>query len=57
MEKKYLTKQETATMLKVSLRTLERWNKSKTLQSSKIGRRVLYDPIEIEQKIKCSVNQ
>ena len=49
---KYITRIEVAELLKISLPTLHDWSKNGILQSYKIGKRVLYKAMEIEEAIK-----
>ena len=50
-EIQYLTRKETADCLKITLPTLRTWTKSGKLKSYVIGRRVLYNPVEIRQAL------
>ena len=50
-EKPFYTRNEVATMLNVSLVTLNTWNKNGTLKASGIGRRVLYTFEDIQNSI------
>lgn len=47
----YLSRQEVAEMLKISLPTLWRWTKENKLQSYYIGSRVLYKNAEVHNSI------
>ena len=47
----YLTRNEVATMLKISLPTLWRWTKENKLQSYYIGSRILYKTIEVHNSL------
>jgi hypothetical protein len=49
----YLTRQETATILKVSLVTLSDWNKKKILNPYRLGNLIRYKRAEIEQALIC----
>jgi excisionase family DNA binding protein len=49
---KFLSRKETATILKISLPTLHDWTKIGLIQSYKIGNRVLYKVAEIEEAVK-----
>ena len=49
---KYLTRQETADLLHVSLVTLHQWNREGTLKPRRIGNRVLYRLSEIEETLE-----
>ena len=46
-EDRYITRKETAELLKVSLVTLSHWTKRSILKSYKIGSRVLYKRSEV----------
>jgi excisionase family DNA binding protein len=48
----YLTRKETAGILKITLPTLHDWTKEGWLQSYKIGNRVLYKKQEIEESVR-----
>jgi len=48
----YLNRFEVAEMLKISLPTLNNWSKAGTVQSYRIGNRILYKLDEIEQAIQ-----
>lgn len=47
----YLTRQQTADLLKVDLSTIHNYTKKNTLKSYGIGRRVYYKRKEVEQAI------
>ena len=47
----YLTRQETAQILKVSLVTLSDWNKKKILNPYRLGNLIRYKRAEIEQAL------
>lgn len=47
-----LSRQEVATLLKITLPTLHDWTKLGWLQSYKIGNRVLYKLEEVEEALK-----
>ncbi len=49
----YLTRQETAKMLKVSLVTISDWNKKKILNPYRLGNLIRYKLSEIEQALIC----
>ena len=49
----YLTRQETATILKVSLVTLSDWNKKKILNPYRLGNLIRYKRSEIEMALIC----
>ena len=49
----YLTRQETADILKVSLVTLSDWNKKKILNPYRLGNLIRYKRAEIEQALIC----
>ena len=51
----YLTRQETAQILKVSLVTLSDWNKKKILNPYRLGKLIRYKRIEIENAL-ISIN-
>lgn len=48
----FLTRNETSNLLKVSLVTLNNWQKTKTLVPQKIGKRVLYSVADVEKALK-----
>lgn len=50
-QSKFITRQEVSKLLKISLPTLNEWTKLGWLQSYKIGNRVLYKLLEVEQAI------
>jgi excisionase family DNA binding protein len=50
-EAKYITRKETATLLHISLPTLNEWTKDGTLKSYRIGTRVLYKPDEVMETV------
>jgi excisionase family DNA binding protein len=52
----YLTRQETAKILKVSLVTLSDWNKKKILKPYRLGNLIRYKQSEIEQAL-ISINK
>ena len=52
----YLTRQETAKILKVSLVTLSDWNKKKILHPYRLGNLIRYKQSEIEQAL-ISINK
>ena len=49
---KFISRHDVATILKISLPTLNDWTKSGLLQSYRIGTRVLYKLREVEEAIK-----
>lgn len=49
----YLTRQEVADILKVSLVTLSDWNKKKILNPYRLGNLIRYKRSEIEQALIC----
>ena len=49
----YLTRQEVAVILKVSLVTLSDWNKKKILNPYRLGNLIRYKRSEIEQALIC----
>jgi excisionase family DNA binding protein len=49
----YLTRQEVAVILKVSLVTLSDWNKKKILNPYRLGNLIRYKRTEIEQALIC----
>ncbi len=51
-ESDYVTRQEVAKLLKVTLPTLHDWTKMGWLQSYKMGNRVLYKRKELEKSIE-----
>jgi excisionase family DNA binding protein len=48
----YLNRFEVAELLKISLPTLNNWSKAGTIQSYRIGNRILYKAEEVEQSIQ-----
>jgi len=50
----YLTRNETAKLLKISLVTIHEWNKKKILNPRKIGNRVYYLRSEIKELLSNS---
>jgi len=52
----YLNRFEVAKILKISLPTLNNWSKAGTLQSYRIGNRILYKSDEIEQAVQTVRN-
>jgi excisionase family DNA binding protein len=48
----YLTRNETAKLLKISLPTLNTWTKTGKLLGYRIGSRVLYKKAELDQSLK-----
>jgi excisionase family DNA binding protein len=50
-QSKFISRQEVADLLKISLPTLNEWTKLGWLQSYKLGNRVLYKLQEVEQAI------
>lgn len=50
-QSKLISRKEVATLLKISLPTLNEWSKLGRLQSYKIGNRVLYKLPEVEQAL------
>jgi excisionase family DNA binding protein len=50
-QSKLISRKEVATLLKISLPTLNEWSKLGWLQSYKIGNRVLYKLPEVEQAL------
>lgn len=53
---KYLTRQETADLLSISLVTLHDWSRKKILNPYRLGNRVYYRSDEIDQSLK-QINQ
>lgn len=51
----FLTRNETSNLLKVSLVTLNNWQKTKTLVPQKIGKRVLYSLADVEKALKKQI--
>jgi excisionase family DNA binding protein len=49
----YLTRQEVAVILKVSLVTLSDWNKKRILNPYRLGNLIRYKRAEIEQALIC----
>ncbi|SFE98711.1 helix-turn-helix domain-containing protein [Sunxiuqinia elliptica] len=52
----YLSRIETAKILKVSLPTLNEWTKQGIISAYRIGNRILYKPDEIEESLKQVCN-
>jgi len=52
----YLTRQETAELLKISLVTLNDWTRKGIIQSYRIGTRVRYKRSEIDQALRATKN-
>lgn len=52
----YLGRVEVAEMLKISLPTLNEWSKLGTLQSYRIGNRILYKAQEVEESLSAVKN-
>jgi hypothetical protein len=50
-ENDFLTREETAKLLKVSTTTLFLWNRDSILKANKIGRRVYYSKSEVYNKL------
>lgn len=50
-ENDFLTREETAKLLKVSTTTLFLWNRDSVLKAKKIGRRVYYSKSEVYNKL------
>ncbi|WP_329807185.1 helix-turn-helix domain-containing protein [Flavobacterium facile] len=50
-ENDFLTREETANLLKVSTTTLFLWNRDSILKAKKIGRRVYYSKSEVYNKL------
>jgi len=50
----YLTRKETAEMLKISLPTLHQWSKTGILEPMKMGTRTYYSRKKIEETLKLS---
>lgn len=50
-ENDFLTREETAKLLKVSTTTLFLWNRDSILKAKKIGRRVYYSKSEVYNKL------
>lgn len=51
-KKEYLSRLEVAKLLKISLVTLNDWTKQGIIKAYRIGNRVLYCPIEVENSVK-----
>lgn len=49
---KYLTRQETAKLLQISLVTLNEWSKKGIIQSYRIGGRIRYKKSELEDSLR-----
>lgn len=56
MENKIFTREETRNLLKVSLGTLNNWDKNNILKPKRIGRRNYYFERDIEQAMIGSSN-
>jgi excisionase family DNA binding protein len=52
----YLNRFEVSKVLRISLPTLNNWSKAGTLQSYRIGNRILYKADEIEQAVQTVRN-
>lgn len=52
----YLTRKEVARFLKISLPTLHEWSKQGLLQSYRIGNRILYKSVEIQNSVQKVMN-
>ncbi|HCA06804.1 helix-turn-helix domain-containing protein [Chryseobacterium sp.] len=52
IQDQYLTRKETSNLLKVSLVTLNNWQKTKILIPSKIGKRVLYKKEDVQKALQ-----
>lgn len=52
IQDQFLTRKETSNLLKVSLVTLNNWQKKKTLIPNKIGKRVLYKKDDVEKALQ-----
>ncbi|MGN6296746.1 MAG: helix-turn-helix domain-containing protein [Ginsengibacter sp.] len=50
-QSKFISRKEAASLLQVSLPTLNDWTKEGLLNSYRIGTRVLYKPEEVEQSV------
>ncbi|HUZ58297.1 MAG TPA: helix-turn-helix domain-containing protein [Hanamia sp.] len=50
----FISRQEVATLLKITLPTLHEWTKLGWLKSYKIGNRVLYKPHEVMEAVKTT---
>ena len=50
-EIQYLTRKDIAEGLKITLPTLRAWTKSGKIKAYRIGRRILYDPVEVRQSL------
>lgn len=49
---RFLTRQEVATLLKISLPTLNEYTRTGIIKGSRIGSRILYDEISIKEAVK-----
>jgi DNA-binding transcriptional MerR regulator len=54
MENKIFTREETRKLLKVSLGTLNNWDKNNILKPKRIGRRNYYFERDIEQALEAN---
>lgn len=55
-QEQFKTRKETASILRITLPTLNHWSKLGIIQSAKIGSRVLYRLSDIEECIKDTRN-
>jgi len=49
---RFLTRQEVANLLKISLPTLNEYTRTGIIKGSRIGSRILYDEISIKEAVK-----
>lgn len=55
-DQEYLSRKDVAKLLKISLTTLNDWSKQGIVQAYRIGNRVLYKKIEIEDSVSKTQN-
>jgi hypothetical protein len=49
---RFLTRQEVATLLKISLPTLNEYTRTGIIKGSRVGSRILYDEVSIREAVK-----
>ena len=49
---RYLSRQEVATLLKISLPTLNEYTRTGIIKGSRVGSRVLYDEVAVREAVK-----
>ncbi len=55
-DKGYLTREEVAKLLRISLPTLHDWTKTGTIKAYRIGRRVLYKENEVNSSLHSIIS-